>query len=66
MEILVCDKCGYELADKDAIMMALDGTIAWQNSCRNRGEQPRGVFPCKYYVACKGQMQLIEVKKKKK
>ena len=66
MEILVCDKCGFELTDKDAVMMALEGTDAWQNACRSRGEELRGVFPCKYYIVCKGQMQLIDVKKTKK
>lgn len=66
MEILVCDKCGFELTEPEAIMMALDGVESWRNACRDRGEEPRGVFPCKYYINCKGQMQIVETKKKKR
>ncbi|MDD5190782.1 MAG: hypothetical protein PHE50_07055 [Dehalococcoidales bacterium] len=66
MEILVCDRCGFELTDQDAILLALEGTDSWQNSCRGLGEEPRGVFPCKYFRNCRGQMQLLNPKKKKK
>ena len=65
MEKLVCDKCGFELDEREAILQALDGTKAWQDSCRQRGEEPRGVFPCKYYFQCKGQMILVKDTKKK-
>ena len=66
MEKLVCDKCGFELDQREDINLALDGTEAWQNACRNRGEKPRGVFPCKYYFQCKGEMILLKDQKKNK
>ncbi len=66
MDILVCDRCGFELDDNEAILMALDGMDAWHNACRGRGHEPRGVFPCKYYINCQGEMQLIKGKPKKK
>jgi hypothetical protein len=64
MEKLVCDKCGFKLDQREDILLALDGTEAWQDACRRRGEEPRGVFPCKYYWQCKGQMLLTKDKKK--
>jgi hypothetical protein len=66
MAKLVCDRCGFELTDKQAIYMALDGTEAWQNGQRSRGFEPRGVFPCKYYSQCKGEMLLVRETKSKK
>jgi len=66
MAKLVCDRCGFELTDKQAIYMALDGTEAWQNGQRSRGCEPRGVFPCKYYSQCKGEMLLVKEMKIKK
>jgi hypothetical protein len=66
MEKLVCDKCGFELDQREDIFLALDGTEAWQNACRNRGEEPRGVFPCKNYRLCKGEMILVKDQKKNK
>jgi len=65
MDILVCDKCGFELDQREDINLALEGTEAWQDACRKRGEEPRGVFPCKYYFQCKGQMILVKDPKKK-
>ncbi|MDO9333117.1 MAG: hypothetical protein Q7T57_01145 [Dehalococcoidales bacterium] len=64
MEKLVCDRCGFEVDKREDINLALDGTEAWQDACRSRGEEPRGVFPCKYYWQCKGQMLLAKDKKK--
>ena len=64
MEKLVCDRCGFELDQREDIVLALDGTEAWQDACQRRGEEPRGVFPCKYYWQCKGQMLLAKDKKK--
>lgn len=66
MDILICDKCGFQLDKKEDILVALDGTDAWQYSCRARGEEPRGLFPCKFYFQCKGQMILVPQPKKKK
>lgn len=66
MEKLVCDRCGFELDQREDILLALDGADAWENSCLVRGEEPRGVFPCKYYFQCKGQMILVKDKKKYK
>jgi hypothetical protein len=66
MDILVCDKCGFQLDKREDIVLALDGSDAWQNSCRARDEEPRGLFPCKNYIQCKGQMLLVKESKKKK
>lgn len=64
MDVLVCDRCGFQLDEREDILLALDGMEAWQEACRRRGEEPRGVFPCKYYFQCKGQMIQTKVKKK--
>ena len=53
---LVCDKCGRELSDRDAIELALEGTVAWHTFVRSKGEEPRGVFPCENYIRCGGEM----------
>jgi len=65
-EILVCDRCGFELTDKEDIALALEGMEAWQNSQNARGFKPRGVFPCKYYFQCKGEMIPLKRKEEKK
>jgi hypothetical protein len=65
-EKLVCDVCGFELSEKDDIALALDGTEAWQNAQLSRGQTPRGLFPCKYYFQCKGEMVLVKDKEEKK
>jgi hypothetical protein len=56
---LACDRCGFELTDRDEIELALEGIEAWQNSVRLRGEKPRGCFPCKHYIRCHGEMQAV-------
>jgi hypothetical protein len=66
MEKLVCDKCGFELTDIEAIDMAFGGTKAWQDAQRRRGFEPRGVFPCKYYIRCQGEMILVKESKTRK
>jgi hypothetical protein len=66
MEKLVCDRCGFELKEKKDINMAFEGTDAWQNAQKGRGCEPRGVFPCKYYFQCKGEMILVKEAKKHK
>ena len=66
MEILVCDRCGFELTEKKDILVALDGADAWRAAQRSRGCEPRGLFPCKYYVQCQGEMILRKEAKKRK
>ncbi|MBN1643673.1 MAG: hypothetical protein JW856_02475 [Dehalococcoidales bacterium] len=66
MDILVCDRCGFELTEIEDIALALDGTDAWQDAVRARGEEPRGLFPCKYHMRCKGEMILVKGKRKVK
>ena len=58
MAKLVCDRCGEEITDKDDIEQMTAGMEAWQESVRARGEKPRGVFPCKHYARCGGEMQI--------
>lgn len=53
---LVCDRCGFELNDRDAIELALQGTASWQAFVREKGEEPRGVFACINYIRCGGEM----------
>jgi hypothetical protein len=59
---LRCDRCGFELTDKDDIDIAFEGMAAWQASARARGIEPRGVLPCKNYVRCGGE--IVEVNEK--
>ena len=58
--ILVCDRCGFELSDRADVAMALEGSEAWIEATRARGERPRGVFPCKHFVRCGGEMQPVK------
>jgi len=58
-EKLVCDRCGCEVTKKDEFEAILAGTDAWQNAVIARGEKPRGVFPCKNYVRCHGEMIVV-------
>ena len=61
---LVCDKCGKELTDKDDIEMAIEGALAWHESVRARGGEPRGLFPCENYRNCGGEMTIVKSKGK--
>jgi len=56
---LRCDRCGFELTEKDEIDLAFEGMAAWHTSARARGIEPRGVLPCKNYIRCKGE--IVEV-----
>ncbi len=58
MKKLVCDRCGKELTDVDDVDLALEGKETWEASVRARGDQPRGVLPCEYFVRCGGEMKL--------
>jgi hypothetical protein len=64
MKKLICDRCGIELSDPEAIDLVLAGMDAWQNSVRARGEEPRGIFPCKHYRNCHGEMVIIDDEEK--
>jgi hypothetical protein len=66
MEKLVCDKCGFELTEKEDIDLAFEGEAAWQEAQRSRGCEPRGIFPCKYHFQCKGELQFVKNLKNKK
>jgi len=57
---LVCDRCGYELTEKDDIDLAFEGQAGWAKSARERGAEPRGVIPCKNYVRCQGEMIAVQ------
>ncbi len=57
---LVCDRCGYELTEKDDLDLAFEGQEAWAKSAREHGAEARGVIPCKNYVRCHGEMILTE------
>ncbi len=56
---LRCDRCGLELSDWEDIDLALEGRDAWHASIRAWGSEPRGVFPCKHYIRCRGE--IVEV-----
>ena len=60
MKILVCDRCGLVIKDIEDIALALEGKDAWQNATRARGSEPRGVFPCKNYARCQGEMEPMD------
>ena len=60
---LVCDRCGFELTEREDINLALEGQEAWENAVRARGGEPRGVYPCKYYRHCHGEMQVVTTRR---
>lgn len=64
MKILVCDRCGFQITERYDIYLAMEGSKAWHDSVRAGGEEPRGVFPCKYHMNCKGEMVLQKKKHK--
>jgi len=63
---LVCDRCGFEITERDDIALAMEGADAWKASRRARGIEPRGEFPCKYHMQDEGEMLLISEKEEKK
>ena len=63
MKKLVCDRCGYELTEKNDVELALEGQWAWEAAVRARGGEPRGVYPCENYVRCGGEMMVVEDRK---
>jgi hypothetical protein len=64
MKILVCDRCGFELTEKDDINLVVEGSESWKTAVREKGVEPRGVYPCKNYIRCQGEMLFQEKKKK--
>ena len=63
MKKLVCDKCGFELTEKEEVELALEGQEAWERATRARGENPRGIYPCKHYIRCGGEMKIVNGRK---
>ncbi len=59
MKILACDRCGFKLTEKEDIELAFEGQEAWEAAVRARGAEPRGIFPCKNFIHCSGEMKLI-------
>ncbi len=59
MKKLICDRCGIELTDKEDIYAALEGREAWEAAARARGVAPRGILPCKNFVRCSGEINLV-------
>ncbi len=59
MKKLVCDRCGFELTEKEDVNLALEGQRAWRIATRARGAEPRGVIPCEHYVRCGGEVILV-------
>lgn len=66
MKKLICDQCGREITDPGDIELVLAGRIAWQNSVKAKGEEPRGIFPCQNYRICEGEMIIVDSKYDKK
>lgn len=64
MKKLVCDRCGLEVTDRYDIEAILEGTVAWQDSRKAKGEVSRGFFPCADYRNCNGE--LVDTKTKGK
>ena len=63
---LVCDRCGETLDNKEDVELALQGTAAWQNFIREKGQEPRGLFPCRHWIRCQGEMIISTGKESKK
>ena len=57
---LVCDRCGLEVTDRWDIYKIMEGRTAWEEAARARGAEARGVFPCKNYVRCGGELRFTE------
>jgi hypothetical protein len=64
MKILVCDRCGFELTEKDDINLAVESSESWHSAVRGRGQEPRGIYPCKHFIRCQGEM-VFQGKKRK-
>lgn len=51
------------MTEKEEVELALEGQEAWEMAVRARGEKPRGVLPCKYYIRCGGEMLIVNERK---
>jgi hypothetical protein len=56
---LRCDRCGFRLSDPEDVGLALEGEYAWATAVQARGDEPRGVFPCKHYIRCGGEVIVV-------
>ena len=57
MKKLVCDRCGLKLEGWSNIVFALEDQGAWEAACRAGDTITRGVFPCKNYIRCGGEIK---------
>ncbi len=60
MKRFVCDRCGLEILGRDEQYLALEGQWAWEKAVRDRGGEPRGIFPCMNYIRCGGEIIVID------
>ena len=61
---LRCDRCGFELTEKNDLDLAYEGMVGWHASARARGIEPRGIIPCKNYIRCGGE--IVEVNEQRR
>lgn len=64
MKKLICDRCALELTEKEEMETAFEGMEAWQSAVRAGGDEPRGIFPCKNFICCGGEMRFSNSKGK--
>ena len=56
---LVCDHCSNTYVDELSVLQGIEVGGQWAESCRKRGKEPRGLFPCPLY-RCDGELVLVE------
>jgi hypothetical protein len=65
IKLLYCDRCGELMESPEDIEMALQGTASWHEFLREQGIEPRGLFACRNWIRCHGEMQAWDGKGKK-
>ena len=57
IKLLYCDRCGEIMDIPEDIELALQGTESWHQFVRENGEEPRGLFACRNWIRCHGELQ---------